>query len=69
MITILGPLAVMVVTVCTPENGCATATSKVVPLVECEARKEMVLSGADGRRPLRYDKSVSIECRRVQHGN
>lgn len=66
MNSVLGPLVYFVVTVCDPGKPCVTEHSKPIPLLECEARKELLLSGADGKEPLRYDTRVRIECKEVR---
>ncbi|QNJ57373.1 hypothetical protein Dolphis_67 [Pseudomonas phage Dolphis] len=59
---------ILVITLCTtparndcqvflPENDTGVKT-----LTECEKVKEIMLSGSDGKRPLRGDQSVILEC-------
>ena len=66
---LLGPLVYMVITFCEPGKHCETDFRGPVPKLECEARKELLLSGADGKPALRYDSRVTIACQEEKpHG-
>lgn len=60
---LLAPLVYLVVTVCEPGKACDSDKRGPIPMDQCQAMRAAVLNGTDGREPLRYNPSVTIECK------